>query len=109
MKIRKGFVSNSSSTSFCIFGACVKEGWGESLVTLSAEEIEDRLQNTTLRYATGESDEIYVGLNWHDMDDNETKQDFMRRIRKLILDAFPEITDQESLKVYMEVQGWYDG
>lgn len=82
MKIRYGFVSNSSSTSFCIYGAIVKE------------EIDEK---TFLDYYYGDPDcdrTIYLGLEYSNMKEDETKAQFKERIQKEIDRLFPgqEIT-----------------
>lgn len=69
MKLRYGFVSNSSSTSFSIYGAIIEE------------ESEEK---TLLDYYYGDpnSDDrsIYIGLEYSSMTDDETKRQFKERI-----------------------------
>jgi hypothetical protein len=68
MKLRMGFVSNSSSTSFSIYGAIIKE------------ESEEK---TFLDYYYGDpnyDDRIYIGLEYSSMKDDETKRQFKERI-----------------------------
>ena len=68
MKIRNGFISNSSSTSFCIYGARINE------------EIDEA---TFLSYFSGDPNgdgQNYLGLELASMDLNETRNQFQERI-----------------------------
>ena len=69
MKIREGFVSNSSSTSFSIYGAIVEK---------EAEE------KTFLDYFYGDPNaydrSTYIGLEYSSMSDDETKKQFKEKI-----------------------------
>ena len=82
MKIRQGFVSNSSTTSFCIYGALVPNSLREK-----------ELPETFLQKFYGDPEgnaEVYVGLEYTDMNDNETKIEFQNRIDEEIIKIFKD-------------------
>ena len=98
MKIRNGFVSNSSTTSFCIVGT-YKDGldW----------EFEEELyaQGSNLSsYGNEWSGGRYVGLSIHQMKDEETLVQFKERAKIALAEAGIE-TDV----VGIMVEGWRDG
>ena len=77
MKFRRGFVSNSSTTSFCIYGAEIsqeKEGeiYGNKtgLKTFYGDPNYDRL--------------IYAGIEWCDIGLDETSHEFIDRVEELL-------------------------
>ena len=71
MKVRTGFVSNSSSSSFCIVG-----------VTFNNEEAAPDISDTHLHmeYAISEDDWVVVGLPPDKMEDEETLLEFKQQI-----------------------------
>ena len=86
MKIRQGFVSNSSSSSFCILGVCVDS----DEYTEAYEEIADNSWSWSnkdtpykLNYSSGieEYYECHIfGLEPNNMKDDETLLQFKQRI-----------------------------
>lgn len=78
MKIRSGFVSNSSSSSFCILGVGVDS---ETFEKVDAIPYNERNVDT-LNAQTGISceDEYYLGYNPGKMKDDETLSQFKDRI-----------------------------
>ena len=111
MKIRRGFVSNSSSSSFCILGSEMDyETYSE------LEENEDKDLGNVLKEIgleiVGRYDEcysMYIGLHPEDMKDEETLLEFKNRIREGIK-KFKEIYGI-SIKedVFWVTDGWYSG
>jgi len=98
MKIRTGFVSNSSSSSFCIFGtrmdsAEIIEKIKESLTEEELEKIEEEsyelegiLQSKTslsIKYDY-ECDYIWLGRDWSSVKDDETGAQFKEDVEKQI-------------------------
>jgi hypothetical protein len=97
MKIRSGFVSNSSSTSFCIYGTILKDSDVKKLRKLvddsegmCDEEIISRviekhgLDFHQLDYT------YYIGKSWKEIKDSETGAQFKRSIEN----AIEEITGE---------------
>jgi len=74
MKMRKGFVSNSSSTSFCIYGTTVKD------------ELEAKLPEGLNYYYGDPNNEgaIYIGKYWSDIGDDETGRQFKESVEKAL-------------------------
>jgi hypothetical protein len=69
MKIRQGFVSNSSSSSFLIWGACHPRN-----VKIS-DEMFEKLDNAMLLHGEG----CYIGRSLMEINDNETGAQFKKR------------------------------
>ena len=104
MKIRNGFVSNSSSSSFCIYGTCmsfseIKENIKNSTLlteSYSTEEIEEMEKWDLIEIVEGNTDlyvkyyegDIWIGREWTSIKDDETglqfKENTKAEIEKLI-------------------------
>ncbi len=97
MKIRQGFVSNSSSTSFCIYGAYVED---ES----DFVAIRQTVEGLGLYYHHGQFDGVYIGREWSSIGDDETGRQFKESVQELINDL--PIEDKECST---HEDGWYDG
>ena len=86
MKTREGFVSNSSTASFLIYGTSVPcndwydvdPGWKE-LRALGLSENRDE-----------EGSEIFVGASWCGVKDDETGRQFKDRIEAAIRKFLPD-------------------
>jgi len=82
MKKRFGFVSNSSSTSFCLFCAYITDQ--DEINKIFDRDIPKKLQ---VEYPIeGEEEGIYVGLYPEDIKDDETGLEFKTRVQKSISD-----------------------
>jgi hypothetical protein len=93
MKIRTGFVSNSSSSSFCIFGAVVPND-------------DSPIKDTDIVYEYGISDyaeQILAGARPWDMKEDETRKQFEERITAKIKEIFGD------LKCFWHSDGGYNG
>ena len=115
MKIRNGFVSNSSSSSFCIYGVYLEEGdIGQKLLdTLELEKYEGRLEvseaiadkfNLTTSCGPYGCDGIYIGLSWDSIKDDQTGLQFKNEVKAKI----KELTGVE-MACSTHTEAWYDG
>lgn len=108
MKIRRSFVSNSSSCSFCIYGAAVngndlsevlkENGFMEE----SHENIEDWLYGSegdkfleklglvAQMPLYDEEEIIYIGRYWKDIPDNSTGKEFKAGVQNTLSQIFKE-------------------
>lgn len=88
MKIRNGFVSNSSTTSFCIYGVEVDSSSG---LDKEIDELERKVIEIGLELEFGPESEWYVGKSYLNMKPNETREQFEhnieRKLRKLGLNS----------------------
>jgi hypothetical protein len=107
MKIRFGFVSNSSSTSFTIYGASFEpEELKDLLKEIGKEgtEIDEVLHGTQLQYNVGEYDTVYVGRSWDSIKDDETGKQFKDSIERDLKDLF-----KKDISCGTHEEGWYNG
>jgi hypothetical protein len=106
MKIRQGFVSNSSTSSFCIYGTCLdsseiigklKTEYKTALMLAQDSDDEDDLDvSDFLEQFFGEQDgswtyydpcedgNYYIGRSWTDIKDEETARQFKDKIEQII-------------------------
>lgn len=99
MKIRLGFVSNSSSSSFCILGCICSQD--------EFSELEELIGSHRLSYAYGIEeyyDQVAIGLGPDDMKDEETLSQFKKRIRTLLDQA-----GLENQPIEWRIDGGYNG
>lgn len=102
MKIRNGFVSNSSSSSFCIYGTCIdlgnfSEKLNESTILSKKFSNDDFIEmydnndwysllefiseNTNLEFFRSDDDNItWIGKSWSTIGDNETGGEFKNSV-----------------------------
>lgn len=103
MKIRQGFVSNSSTTSFCIYGA--------DFINDKAELVDGIFEEKKLpREWKNVGDPNYnfrlcIGLPLSAMDDDETKKQFQNRIETQLKEWFPDM----ELEFKMCEDSYYNG
>jgi hypothetical protein len=80
MKVRRGFVSNSSTTSFCIYGA---------FVDTDEELMYDKCYEADLECYSYPYDRGYwVGLDWACIRDDETGAQFKARVEGKLFELF---------------------
>jgi hypothetical protein len=123
MKIRHGFVSNSSSSSFCIFGIYVNK---EEL--LSAQELLNKglLKEEDFKYKCWKEDpseyiskigltvdsmpddydKLYIGNEWTSVKDDETGSQFKERTINALKQV---IKNPDKIKAYTYQEAWYNG
>ena len=116
MKTRQGFVSNSSSSSFLIYGICLSsyelieklkiEGGKELDQTDMCEEIFKKSRGVGLFYYKPDYDMdfIYLGLSWSQIMDDETGRQFKDRVVVLIEEMLGEKLDCDTHEY-----AWYNG
>ena len=130
MKIRQGFVSNSSSSSFCIYGISIsfdeaienpklkaalekvlkkkeeEDGEGLNLDDLSSWDVSEIIEGETglAVYVPYES-YLYIGGDWCTIGDKETGAKFKTKIRRLIKKWFDVPND----KFGTHEEAWRDG
>jgi len=106
MKVRLGFVSNSSTSSFCIYGALldssdlIKRLKTEYKATLVLNDEEDLTPDVFLYKFFDEEEgywtyhdifndgEYYIGRAWTDISDDETGKQFKDKIKSTIKKYF---------------------
>jgi len=95
MRVRRGFVSNSSTTSFCIYGVGTNEDvWGkEGVSDLEVHGFNDYADHS---YA--------VGISWHQIKDDETGAQFKERVEALVKLVVPDANEFSTLS-----DAYYDG
>ena len=100
MKLRMGFVSNSSSTSFCIYGTTA-EGKGDNF------EFIHEIEKLGLDYhqAHQDSNDLYVGGSLTNCKDNQTMGDFKKEVNKKL----KTLLKNEKFECSTREDGWYNG
>lgn len=104
MKIRNGFVSNSSSSSFMIYGGAVDA----SLID-DFEAFEKRADK--LGISLWEPDgyySIYAGVSLSDMEMDETRREFEARVKQKLDQLFQKQgVDLEEVYFGLHSETWY--
>ena len=119
MKIRRGFISNSSSCSFCIYGISINPQKlceklienGIKLTEADKEEIYEWFdknnkitENLEIRYGPDYGDrDLYIGKEWANILDNQTGAEFKKEIEEKIKKLIGKDT-----KCFTHEEAWRD-
>jgi len=95
MKTRYGFVSNSSTTSFCIYGiytdAIFTDGEEEDDKFFERmEDFEAKCQEADLECYIDEGGGTWIGDSWHTIGDKETGKQFKDKVAKKVKGFFKQ-------------------
>lgn len=111
MKIRNGFVSNSSTSSFYIYGVCLNQKMIVQLIKDAELErgnhydyLETIAIENDLEYHEGEYDNYYLGKSWGKLRDDETGGDFKKSVEQKIKTLLGE-----EVKCFSYNEAWYNG
>lgn len=96
MKIRNGFVSNSSSSSFCIYGVGGVE---------DADNLESKIDELSLNLSMHHMEYyVYVGRSWDSIKDDETGRQFKDGVKADLIKLGIEGKQASTIE-----KAWYNG
>ena len=122
MKIRCGFVSNSSASSFCIYGICIDQN-----NIIKAQELIDKglLKEEDFKYESWKNDPydylgilglrianmddemgLYIGNEWSSIKDDETGLQFKKRTEDILKQI---VKNPDNIKIVTLEEAWYNG
>lgn len=110
MKTRQGFVSNSSSSSFCIFGAYIDPKHFESLGKPEDSEPYEWAESfgtdlLEIHFGGDDYDDsFYIGRSWDRIGDDETGAQFKKSVRDNVAEALGKPFDCGPCE-----ESWYNG
>jgi len=109
MKIRNGFVSNSSSSSFCIFGVCFSGEKANEIEALESNaEFNMQLKDFGLELIYGDPNgyesSVYIGKSWDRIGNDETGQQFKNSIAENV----KVLLSDESIECSSHEDAWTD-
>lgn len=121
MKIRNGFVSNSSSSSFCIYGTSISRYDAKNKLKLldkfkdldeddidileKLEELFKDNKGIEIEDGAGDFSDIYIGSSWAAIKDDETGLQFKERIKETVT----KVLVDNALKFSTYEEAWYNG
>lgn len=101
MKICATFISNSSSTSFCMIGLSTDEDIYDQYYQLDYEARKNLPINIYCH-----DDDYYIGVDITKMQDHETLTQFKIRVGNLLEETIPNL---HGCKPDFVIDSWYDG
>ena len=113
MKIRTGFVSNSSSSSFAIFGITagqdrirqITSHWIEKEGYIS-EDLDESIQKCGPRFLSyvyyGEGGKAWIGAGFEDMGQDETKAVFKQKVADALSALTKEPIEVKDLQWFVD-------
>lgn len=107
MKIRNGFVSNSSSSSFMIFGTYIPTKDIVKSEDNYYDDIEKALEGTGLTFSFGASDyheEVCIGRSYSSIKDDETGKQFKNDVEEKLEKLLGHKVDCDCCS-----EAWYNG
>jgi len=121
MKIRSGFVSNSSTTSFCVFGVGLESKEVKNLRTFFEETdkitafdgmdicelydvLDEKFKKIGLSLESHEDYYFWLGATPEQMGQDETRREFEKRITEKLSGILGK-----DLECDWITYGWYDG
>ena len=108
MKYRQGFVSNSSTTSFCLYGVCLEacelrvllglpeeddEDEGEDAVYAAIDNLVEKQLPEGFRYDI--HDEVIIGRQFTSIEDEETGKQFKENTIKVLTKVLPGLKPEQ--------------
>jgi len=107
MKIRTGFVSNSSSSSFLIYGVCLSHSEVDDALNEEDASVWDLAESLPKGFECNEPpdyESIYIGASWDTVRDDETGAQFKARVEKVLAEKFGK-----ELTFGTFSEAWYNG